>query len=458
MLGASACSSWRVDQMPQVAAGYTSHLLCNDVFVTGVDPETAFAERVRPMPGMGLVSWAMRRNVDHQRREVTVTVGGLIVSRALHRPGLGCLARPGDDARGSLEPPALRTAAASPAVSPEPDSWGDSALQPDHDRLRTVMEQSLVDPQGQPAHRTKAIVVLQGGQLIGERYASGYGIDTPVLGFSATKTFTNAMVGILVRQGRLALAQPAPLPAWSNPADPRHAITVEQLLRQTSGLDLPQDNSGADINARIMYVERDKAGQAAAARLAAPPGTRWAYTDTNYMLLSRLVRDAVGGDAAAVMRFAQKELFGPLGIRHATLDFDATGTGIGSSHMLASARDWARLGQLYLDDGVAAGRRILPQGWVQMSATPTLETGYGAGVWTNRKAGPVPGWGVPWGLSRAPADTFFARGFMGQFVVVVPSRQLVLVRLSVSHHKGDDIEETNRIVGDVLDALGPPAR
>jgi len=141
------------------------------------------------------------------------------------------------------------------------------------------------------------------------------------------------------------------------------------------------------------------------------------------------------------------------GMRAVVLDFDATGTAIGSSHLLASARDWARLGQLYLDDGVVDGRRILPPGWVAMSTKPTLDTGYGAGLWTNRKPGLVPAWGVPWGLSRAPADTFFARGFMGQFVVVVPSRQLVIVRLAVSHQRGDDIEETDRIVGDVLEAL-----
>jgi len=167
------------------------------------------------------------------------------------------------------------------------------------------------------------------------------------------------------------------------------------------------------------------------------------------------VRDVVGGDAAAVNRFMQRELFGPVGMRHAALDFDASGTGIGSSHLLASARDWARLGQLFLDDGVVGGRRILPRGWVAMSTTPTLHTGYGAGLWTNRVPGLVPGWGVPWGLSKAPADAFFARGFMGQFVVVVPSRQLVLVRLSVSHQRGDDIDETNRLIGEVLDAITP---
>ncbi len=449
-LALAGCSAWRVAQMPQVAAGFTSHLLCDDVFVTGVDPETAFAERLRPLPGMGLLAWAMRREVDRERQEVTVSIGEGIVSRARYRPGLGCVARPGAEALGTATPQAPNP---SPSEALAPDPFGPTPVPPVNERLRSALDRALTDPEGQPPHHTKALLVMRGGQLIGERYAQGYGVDTPVLGFSATKTFTNALVGILVRQGRLSLDQPAPMPEWADPADPRHAITVEQLLRQTSGLDLLQDNSGRDINARIMYMDRDKAGSAAAAPQAWPPGTHWAYTDTHYVLLSRLVRNAVGGDAAAVIRFAQRELLGPLGMRHAVLDFDATGTAIGSSHLLASARDWARLGRLYLDDGVVNGRRILPEGWVQMSTTPTLDTGYGAGLWTNRRPDDVPGWGVPWGLSKAPADAYFARGFMGQFVVVVPSRQLVLVRLAVSHHQGDDIAETNRIVGEVLDAL-----
>jgi CubicO group peptidase (beta-lactamase class C family) len=141
-------------------------------------------------------------------------------------------------------------------------------------------------------------------------------------------------------------------------------------------------------------------------------------------------------------------------MRHASIDFDLTGTPLGSAFMLASARDWARFGQLYLDDGVApGGRRLLPEGWVAASARPTLATGYGAGWWTNRVPGDVPGWHVPWGLRHAPADAFFARGFMGQYVVVIPSERLVIVRLSVSHARGDDIEETDRIVADVREGL-----
>ena len=444
----AGCASSRVGKAAQTATGFASQLLCDDVFVTGIDAQTAFAERIEPMPGMGLAVASLKRDVDLQRGEVTVSLAGGYVSRARYREGLGCVAIPaGEPEPPDAPPPAIPL---GPAILPE---IAQAALVAPGGTLQAAIRRAVVDVDGTPRHRTKAIVVLRDGKLIAEAYAQGYGVDTPVLGFSMSKSVTNALVGILVRQGRLALDQPAPVPAWSDPADPRHAITVEQLLRQTSGLDLPQNNSGFDITSQIMYTARDKAGASAEAPLAVAPGTRWAYTDTNYMLLSRIVRDAVGGSAADVHAFAQAELFGPLGMRHVVIDFDATGTPIGSSHVLASARDWARFGQLYLDDGVVGGRRILPAGWVQFSATPTLATGYGAGWWTNRAEGKVPGWGAPWGLANAPKDAFFARGFMGQFTVVIPSRQLVIVRLSVSHVRGDDIEETDRIVGEALAAI-----
>lgn len=444
-LGTTGCATWRVDRVAPVATGFTSHLLCDEVFTSGLDPDRAFDERIRPLPGMGPVAWALTRTVDRERREVRVSLAGAYESRAGWRAGRGCLALPAAEPVADLGPPA------APVDSPAPDEPPPvEAVDP---RLRTALEHAI--PPGAARPTTRAVVVWRDGRPLAERYAPGIGPATPLLGFSASKSVMNGLIGILVRQGRLRLDGPAPLPAWRDPADPRHAITVEQLLRQTSGLDLPQDNSGADLNARVMYTARDKAAEAARVPLAAPPGRRWAYTDGHYLLLSRLLRDAVGGDAAAVHRFAHEELFAPLGMRQVTIDVDATGTPVGAAHLLASARDWARFGQFCLDDGVVDGRRLLPEGWMRMSTTPTLATGYGAGFWTNRVPGLVPGWGVPWGLSRAPADTFFARGFMGQYVVVIPSERLVLVRLGASHERGDDIAGTDRLVGEVLEALRP---
>jgi len=446
----AGCSHTPLGRAAHIATGFASHVLCDEVFISGLPLARAFDERIRPLPGQAAVVWALAATDDPQRREVRVTLAGGFERRARFTTRDGCQVLLDGDAG----PPPHEAPNQAPAALP-PDAFGPAPVPGSTGRLQAALERAL--PQPADAHRTRAVVVLQHGQLVGERYAAGIGPDTPLLGFSASKAVTNALLGILVQQGRLRVDQPGVLPAWASPADPRHAITAAHLLRHTAGLDLRQDNSGFDASTQILFNQRDKAGAAAAAPLAHPPGQHWAYADTNYLLLSRLVRDAVGGTAASVQGFMQAALFGPVGMRRARMDLDATGTGMGAAQVTATARDWARFGQLFLDDGVVAGQRLLPPGWVAWSTTPTTTpgqaTGYGAGWWTNRQPGLVPGWGVPWGLPSAPADTFFARGFMGQFVVVVPSRRLVVVRLSSSHERGDDIAETDRILADILAAM-----
>lgn len=420
----AGCAAWRADRAAQVATVFASHLLCDDVLVSGLDPEASFRERVLAQRGIGLVSWGLRPEVDTERREVRVSVAGAFAAHARQLEGLGCVALPADQPLPAGTP---GQAPAAPAAAASADP-----------RLAPVLADALSDN----GHHTRALLVQQDGRLLAEAYAPGIGPRTPLLGFSATKTVSKLLAGRLVALGRLRLDEPA---LTTHPE-----VTVEHLLRQTSGLDLAQDNSGFDRSTQIMYGEPDKAAAAAAAPLAAAPGTRWAYSDTHFVLLAALLRERAGGDLAG---FAQRELFTPLGVQDAHFDHDAAGTPIGASHLLASARDWARFGQLLLDDGVVAGRRLLPAGWVRWSSTPTLATGYGAGLWTNRRPGLVPGWGVPWGLPSAPPDTFFARGYMGQFIVVIPSRRLVVVRLAASPVRGDDIEETDRLVAAVLAAL-----
>src|SRR6185503_7529552 len=176
--------------------------------------------------------------------------------------------------------------------------------------------------------------------------------------------------------------------------------------------------------------------------------SNWTYTNANTLLLSRVIRDQAGGTAAATLAFARRELLDPLGMRHVTLEFDATGTPIGSSHMLASARDWARFGLLYLNDGVVGGKRILPKGWVDYSAALTPHSGtygYGAGFWTNRGDSD----GARYRIGRGmPADAFMARGAYGQYTVIVPSMNLVVVRLGMSFEQRNDLDTVARLIAD----------
>jgi len=321
--------------------------------VSGLDPDQAYSESLKPRPGMSLVNWAVRYDVDTARTQVSATVADAFLSRAVYRDGLGCIVIHGEEPADS---PARGDVAGEQAFIPLlPEIAGPAVVEPTDERLRTAQDRAFTEPDHPPYRRTRAVVVLYDGHVIAERYAPGYGVATPLLGYSATKSVISALVGILVRQGRLAVEQPAPVAAWSDPSDPRHAITIDQLLRMTSGLALDETQSPFNPVARMLYLERDMAGFAESAGLEAAPGSAWNYTSGNTLIISKIIRDAVGGHAADVLRFAQRELFGPLGMRNVTLEFDATGTPVGSTYMLAPARDWARFGASHGPDGDIEG-------------------------------------------------------------------------------------------------------
>ena len=409
----------------RVATGSVSRSLCSAVFVSGVDPDRLYAEEQRPR--MRAIAWALNYVIDRDRHEVRTTIAGGFEARAVYRDGIGCLVVHGDGAvpeAAGIEAPSFADAFADQSA----------IIEPTDPALRKALDGAFAEPDPEHPRNTKAFVVLYEGKLIAERYAPGYGPSTPIWAHSISKSLTNALIGILVRESKLHLAAPAPLPAWETQSDAHRAVTVDQLLRMTSGL--PFDDNDAAINhlTRMLFLERDMAGYAAHVPLQHTPGTAWNYSNAGYMVLSRLVRDAVGGGAADVEHFVRRELFEPLGMRTAMLDCDATGTPIGASNSYASARDWARFGQLYLDDGVVAGRRILPEGWVAYSASQTLNTGYGAGFWTNLvNEGSVPVWNAPWGMPTLPKDMFYARGALGQYIVIVPSEKLVVVRMGLGY-------------------------
>lgn len=261
-------------------------------------------------------------------------------------------------------------------------------------------------------------MIVKGGTIVAERYAEGAHRETPLLGWSVTKSVTSALVGILARRGQLSVFAPAPVAAWQN--DARRAITIDDLLRMTSGLDIEETNTGFDPNTRILFLERDTAGAAIGAGIRAPAGHTWSYASGNTLILSRLVKDTVGD----FHQFANDALFAPLGMTHVTFESDAVGTPLGSMFMLAPAREWARFGMLYANDGIAKGTRILPEGWVTYSRTQTLGGPYAAGFWRGTDA-----WRARW---HVPEDLFVAAGSLGQRIVIVPSEKLVIARFGIS--------------------------
>ncbi|MGJ5175207.1 serine hydrolase domain-containing protein [Bradyrhizobium oligotrophicum] len=449
-LTALAMGAARARDVPQVATGFIASVLCSETFVSGLNPDRVLAETQAAMPGAGLLTWAMDIRVDHAGRDVTVTLFGLGRSHAVYRDGLGCHLDHGE-AEGW---PAIRPVARGPA--PPPDIAPPRPVTPATAALAAALDRAFSEPEAPPFRRTHAVVVLKDGKPIAERYAPGFTPETPLLGFSATKSMTATLVGILVRQGKLALHAPAPVAAWGSEGDPRHAITVDHLLRHTAGIALGNSLQASLLSAlepvnRMKFVEPDRAAFAESMPLETVPGAVSNYHDGNTVILSHLIRDAVGGSAADVLRFAHRELFDPLGMRNVTLEFDAAGTPEGSSQMLASARDWARLGQLYLDDGVVGGRRILPEGWVKYVATPTpgAFVGLGAGFWTNRGDS----FGATYRVSHGwPRDAFFAKGSLGQYVIVIPSERLVIARFGRTLNWPPEADGVAQLVSDVIAA------
>jgi len=445
--GSIAWWVYRPDKTLRVVTGLTAHILCSETFVSGLDSAEVYAQSIVPFRGVRLVAPHMRYAVDRVKREVRVDLGGYFGSLAVYRDRLGCLLVESSSAVDDGRAP---ESAADRSLLPE--IAGPAVVEPTSPALRAALDHIFAEP-AEAAHRwVKAVVIVKDGRIVAERYAPGVGIATSLLGYSASKSIISALVGILVRQGRLNVAAPAPVAAWSGPGDPRHKITLDNLLRMTSGLAIAQTGSGFDPAARMLFTERDMAGYAEAAALRDPLGTNMRYSDASTVIVSRIVRDATGGSGADVQSFAQRELFEPLGMRSVVMEADATGTPVGSTFILATARDWARFGLLYVNDGLVNGRRILPEGWVRYSSTSTLGTSYGAGFWTN--AGTDAG-----ALGRIrggmPCDTLFAFGNLGQRVYVIPSRSLVIVRMGVTQQWPDfDIVGDNRLIREVLAALG----
>jgi CubicO group peptidase (beta-lactamase class C family) len=436
---------YRPDRALRASTGTAAHDLCSETFVSQLDPEQVFAESLAPRPGLRWIAWAMQHRVDPSRREAHASLLGALPSRAVFRDGIGCVLVHGNEPIATVKLEGIVHAAPLlPAIA------GPVLVEPAEPRLRAALDTAFLEPQQPPHRHTKAVVIVHDGSVIAERYAEGYGINTPILGFSMTKSVTNALVGILVRERRLARGAPAPIAAWQNDADPRRAVTIEQLMRMNSGLALDETGSGFDPSNQMFYDEPDMAGYAQRAALIAAPATRWSYSSASTHLLARIVRDRVGGTADAVQRFAFRELFDLLGMRSVTLEMDATGTPIGAHYMLASARDWARFGSLYLNDGVVGGRRILPEGWVQLSTAPTLGTAYGAGWWTNRGADPAARHRVDAGI---PVDAFFAMGNLGQRIAVIPSERLVIVRMARAHLPHGDMAGFEKLIVDTIASL-----
>ena len=309
-----------------------------------------------------------------------------------------------------------------PAGVPWPtERWPEGAPRADAARLAKVVAEAF-GPAASPAlGETRALVVIQGGRLVLERYAEGFGPEMTYKSWSMAKSITQALVGILVGDGRIDIHAPADVPEWTAPGDPRGAITLDQLLRMVSGLafveDYRPDQESDVIEMLFGRGQHDVAHFAADMPLERAPGTFWAYSSGTTNIIARCAARSAGAFGPDFESFMRRRLFAPIGMTTPAPKFDDAGVFIGSSFCFCSARDFARFGLLYLRGGVWDGRRLLPEGWVDYARTPTP-----------RQPTDDQAYGAQWWLDLAGPGSFSAQGYEGQYICIVPELDLIVVR------------------------------
>ncbi len=398
-------SLWRLGDALAVATGMGAKLGCSAYFVSDHDRQQIIDDLASYSP----VNRRLR--LDFGDHRVAASLFGLAPASASWRPGLGCTLDIGDTS--ALD--ALIVGSSSVAVPAMELSVAPAAQAAAAALLATDAARGL---------QTRALVVLHGGELVAESYAEGFGAESSLLGWSMGKSVVAILLGRMEMLGLLPADPPRPLfPAWAG--DERWAVTLEQLLQMTSGLDWDETYAPGSDATRMLFQAPSASAVAMASPLAQAPGTTFSYSSGTSNLLARLLHDRLGG-AQAQLDFLHGELLRPLGLRHTLLELDPAGVLVASSYVYGSARDWARLGLLLLEQGRFNGEQLLPADWVTRATRPNRsdnDPGYGYQLWLN--AGGAAGLRWP----HLPADAYAMQGNRGQVVMVVPSRDAVLVRL-----------------------------
>lgn len=419
------------DPLEHATAGFAK-ILCSAVFLTGLDPADA-AENVgfftSPREERAAVTDTA---IDRARQRVSLTLPSGVVRVAQRYGSQGCIALPiGEDSvffTPSLVRPRLPDAAITPWPMGDASDGSPWPAELDSARITEAIDAIF----GPPEAMTLGVVVTHRGRIIGERYGEGIGLQTPLESWSMGKSVVGTMLGVLIQQGAYELWQPAPIPEWQNEGDPRQAIRIGDIMRMSSGLRIraPQD---PDYDASLGYPDHlylytgtvDSYRWAATRPQQWPPNTVGRYRNTDPVLGGYLVRLAVEARGEHYHAFPQRQLFDRIGIRSAVLETDPHGNFLTQGYEFLSARDWARLGNLWLQDGVWNDERILPEGYAEYARTPApawVEDGRpiygGAFFWVNGD-----------GSLPLPTDAFAMRGAGGQSATIVPSHELVIVRL-----------------------------
>ncbi len=422
------------DALEHHASGFAK-IVCSAVFITGLDPDFA-VENVgyftAPYSERGKMG---RPVVDRKAKRVTVTLPNGVERVALYTGDQGCVTLPKGSTKLSFTPVTVKQNLPDAAKTAWP--MGDRLPDRTPSGVDMAKVRQALDAAFEPVSgKTAAFVVTWKGHLIGERYDAGIDYRTPLESWSMGKSLSATIMGILIRQGIYDLWQPAPIPEWQQAGDPRAKIRIADILHMSSGLRIraPQDpdydaNGGYPDHLYLYTGTVDSFKYAATRPLQWPPNTVGRYRNTDPVLINYLNRLGIEKKKEAYHTFPQRRLFDKLGIRTMVMETDPYGNFLTQGYEFASGRDWARLGNLYLQDGVWNGERILPEGYVRFASTlaPAWEADgrpiYGGFFWLNgNDEFPV------------PREAYFMAGAGGQYTMIIPSHDLVVVRLG--HFKG----------------------
>lgn len=445
----TGCDKLKVIKDLPVGTGYAAKQICSYLFVSELDRKMAthqfVAPQVKPLP----LIWAIQ--VDEANKTVAVRDGIFInqnLNTAYYREGVGCTllhdATP-TELDAQLPPQLYPVPADVDAPWPLGEADAETAIPGvDYSRLQSAIDGAFVQDPAHPAN-TLSVAVVYDGHLVAEQYGLGADRHTRHVSWSMAKSFTATLIGLLADQGKLDLAAPAPVPEWAG--TDKSAITLTHLLHMASGLEWSETDQGPTPDrGRMLFTQPDLARYYLQKPLAAEPGAVFNYSTGETNLLARIVQDQLGGNLQDTYHFMHQNLFAPLGISDAVLEFDTVGQPVGGASLYMTARDWAKLGLLYAQQGDWYGTQLLSREWVEFALTPSpANAGYGAQIWLNTEQR---AW--PW----LPEDTFAFVGFQQQHVVVIPSRKLVLVRQGVTFN-GEDFDLEGLSAG-VLASLPAP--
>ena len=423
------------DALEHHTAGFAK-IVCSAVFITGLSPEFA-AENL----GYFISPYAERAKVgkpvvDRASKAVHVTLPNGVRRTAKYAGDQGCVILPAGDSALKFKPVDVKSSLRDPAKRSWPmgDALGDTTLPKDINAEK--LQQAVAAAFEPAAGMTAAFVVTWRGRILAERYGENITPQTPLESWSMGKSLTATLMGVLIRKGIYQLSQTAPIPEWQRPGDPRGAITIKDLLNMSSGLRIraPQDPdydpSGPYPDHLYLYTGGVDTFRYAIGRPPQwPPGTVGRYRNTDPVMINYLIRLGVARLGEQYLSFPQRALFDKLGIRTMRVETDAYGNFLGQGAVFGSGRDWARLGNLYLQDGVWNNDRILPAGFVKFVSTVAPGWAadkrpiYGGFFWINGE-----------GTFPVPREAYYMAGAGGQTTLIVPSHDLVVVRMG--HYKG----------------------